>query len=44
MALSLAAMAIEEKSAIETAEAVNVTFPEYVSLMQSLGANMKMIE
>ena len=44
MALSLAAMAIDEKSAIGTAEAVNVTFPEYVSLMQSLGANMKMIE
>lgn len=44
MALSLAAMAIDEKSAIETAEAVNVTFPEYVSLMQDLGANMKMIE
>lgn len=44
MALSMAAMAFDEKSVIETAEAVNVTFPEYVLLMQSLGANMKMTE
>ena len=42
MALALAAMAIDEPSSISTAEAINVTFPEYVKLMNSLGAKMKM--
>lgn len=40
MALSLACMGIEGDSVIETAEAVSVTFPNYVELMQSIGANM----
>ena len=43
MALSIAAMAIEEKSRISTAQAINVTFPEYVNLMKSIGANMEII-
>lgn len=42
MALSLALMAIEEGGVIDTAEAVNVTFPEYVTLMQRLGAKMQL--
>jgi 3-phosphoshikimate 1-carboxyvinyltransferase len=44
MALSLALMAIEEGGVIDTAEAINVTFPEYVNLMQRLGARMKLAE
>jgi 3-phosphoshikimate 1-carboxyvinyltransferase len=41
MALSLAAMAIDEPSEISTAEAMNVTFPNFVELMNSLGAQME---
>ncbi len=44
MALSLALMSIEEGGAVDTAEAINVTFPEYVNLMQRLGARMKLSE
>lgn len=42
MALSIAAMAIDDKSTIDTAEAINVTFPNYVKLMQNLGANINL--
>lgn len=41
MALSLAAMAVEGSSTISTAEAIDVTFPEFVTLMKSLGADME---
>jgi 5-enolpyruvylshikimate-3-phosphate synthase len=41
MALSLAAMTMDEPSIIDTAEAMNITFPTYVDLMRSLGANIK---
>ncbi len=44
MALSLAAMAVDGQTVIETAEAINVTFPDYVALMKSLGAKMKLID
>ena len=44
MALSLAAMAVEGESIIDTAEAVNVTFPEYVKLMWAVGAKMELID
>ncbi len=44
MALSLAAMAANGQSSIDTAEAINVTFPNYVELMKTLGANMEMID
>lgn len=44
MALSLAGMAIEGQTVIETAEAMNVTFPNYVELMRSLGAKMDLID
>jgi 3-phosphoshikimate 1-carboxyvinyltransferase len=42
MALSLAGLAIEGECTIDTAEAMSVTFPDYVKLMKSIGANMKM--
>ncbi|HPS00639.1 MAG TPA: 3-phosphoshikimate 1-carboxyvinyltransferase [Candidatus Sumerlaeota bacterium] len=42
MALSLAAMAASGASRIDTAEAISVTFPDYVHLMQTLGARMRM--
>lgn len=44
MALSIAGMALEDECIIDTAEAVNVTFPDYVKMMQSLGAKIKLIE
>ena len=40
MALALAGLALDEPCVIDTAEAMNVTFPSFVSLMQSLGADM----
>ncbi len=42
MALSLAGLAIEGQTTIDTAEAINVTFPDYVELMKSIGANMEL--
>ncbi len=41
MALSIAGMAIEGECTIDTAEAVSVTFPEYVKLMKSIGADIE---
>jgi len=43
MALSLAGMAGEEQCSIDTAEAMSVTFPNYVELMTSIGADMKVV-
>jgi 3-phosphoshikimate 1-carboxyvinyltransferase len=40
MALSLAGMIAEERTEIDTAEAFKVTFPTYMEVMKSLGANM----
>ncbi|MHC4573095.1 MAG: 3-phosphoshikimate 1-carboxyvinyltransferase [Planctomycetota bacterium] len=42
MALSLAGLVIEGQCTIDTAEAVSVTFPGYVELMKSIGANMEL--
>jgi len=42
MALSLAAMALDGQSVIDTAEAISVTFPDYVELMKSIGAKMEL--
>ena len=42
MALSLAGMAVEGETVIDTAEAMNVTFPDYVKLMCNIGAKMQM--
>ncbi|UCF00375.1 MAG: 3-phosphoshikimate 1-carboxyvinyltransferase [Planctomycetota bacterium] len=41
MALTLAGMAIDGQSTIDNAEAISVTFPTFVELMKSLGANMQ---
>ncbi|MCF7976134.1 MAG: 3-phosphoshikimate 1-carboxyvinyltransferase [Phycisphaerae bacterium] len=41
MALSLAGMAFDPPLEIDTAEAMNVTFPNFVDLMTDLGAHMK---
>lgn len=41
MALSLAAMALDEECEIDTAEAIQVTFPNFVELMQTAGAEMQ---
>ena len=41
MAMSLAAMGLDKPCTIETAEAIKVTFPEFVGLMQALGGNME---
>jgi 3-phosphoshikimate 1-carboxyvinyltransferase len=44
MALSLAGMMLDGLCVIDTAEAMNVTFPEYVKLMTGIGANMELME
>jgi 3-phosphoshikimate 1-carboxyvinyltransferase len=41
MALSLAGLNLDGQSSIDTAEAISVTFPDYVELMKSIGANME---
>ncbi|MBN2841482.1 MAG: 3-phosphoshikimate 1-carboxyvinyltransferase [Sedimentisphaerales bacterium] len=40
MALSLAAMALDGESVINTAEAMAITFPNFVELMNTLGGDM----
>jgi len=40
MALSMAAMGLKGTSTIDTAEAVGVTFPNYIELMQGIGARL----
>ncbi|MCP4474913.1 MAG: 3-phosphoshikimate 1-carboxyvinyltransferase [Gammaproteobacteria bacterium] len=42
MALALAGMLATGESVIEGAEAINKTFPQFVEMMQSLGADMEM--
>jgi len=42
MALSLAGLNSDGPSKIDTAEAISVTFPDYVELMQSIGAEMNL--
>ena len=44
MAMSLAGMALDDEMTIDTAEAMNVTFPEYVTLMTQLGAKLILTE
>ena len=43
MALALAGLALDEPCTVETAEAMNVTFPNFVELMTSLGAHMELV-
>ncbi|MBS7623534.1 3-phosphoshikimate 1-carboxyvinyltransferase, partial [Candidatus Bathyarchaeota archaeon] len=42
MALSLAGLIAEGRTVIETAEAIRATFPNYIEVMRSLGADMRM--
>jgi 3-phosphoshikimate 1-carboxyvinyltransferase len=44
MALAIAGLASDEPCAVETAEAMRVTFPDYVKLMKSMGANMELTD
>ena len=44
MALSLAGLCLEGQCGIDTAEAINVTFPDYVELMKSIGAKMEIVD
>ncbi len=44
MALSLAGLIAEGETIIETAESVDVTFPEFFSLLQGLGGNTKLLD
>jgi 3-phosphoshikimate 1-carboxyvinyltransferase len=44
MALSIAGLLIDESCIIDTAEAMSVTFPTYVDLMNSINANIKIID
>jgi len=41
MALSLAGLSLDGQCTIDTAEAMSVTFPDYVQLMKGIGANME---
>jgi 3-phosphoshikimate 1-carboxyvinyltransferase len=43
MALALAGLLLDGPLTVDTAEAMSVTFPDYVKLMQSLGAQMEVI-
>ncbi len=42
MGLSLVGLNLDGQCTIDTAEAMNITFPNFVQLMQSIGANMEM--
>ncbi len=42
MALSVAGLNLDGRSSIDTAEAISVTFPNYVELMKSIGADMNL--
>jgi len=44
MALSIAGMAVDGPTVIDTAEAINITFPDYVKLMKKLGAKMDLVK
>ena len=44
MALSVAALQATGATRISTAEAVSVTYPDYIESMQKIGANFKLIE
>jgi 3-phosphoshikimate 1-carboxyvinyltransferase len=44
MALSLAGLAMDGSVNIETAEAMSVTFPDFVGLMRGMGADMETVD
>ncbi len=41
MALAVAGMGVDGMTTVDTAEAVSITFPNFIKLMQELGANIK---
>ena len=41
MALAVAGLAIPGRTEVDTAESVQVTFPNFVELMQGLGAKIR---
>jgi 3-phosphoshikimate 1-carboxyvinyltransferase len=43
MALALAGLVLDTECIIDTAEAMNVTFPSFMELMKSLGADMEIV-
>ena len=43
MALALAGLGLEEPLSVDTAEAMDVTFPNFVTLMTDLGADMEVV-
>jgi 3-phosphoshikimate 1-carboxyvinyltransferase len=43
MAAALAGLALDGRLTVDTAEAMSVTFPDYVKLMQSIGADMELV-
>jgi 3-phosphoshikimate 1-carboxyvinyltransferase len=43
MALALAGLSLENECSIDTAEAIGVTFPNYVELMRNIGANIEIV-
>jgi 3-phosphoshikimate 1-carboxyvinyltransferase len=43
MALSLAGLNLDAQCTIDTAEAISVTFPNYVELMNNINANMELV-
>jgi 3-phosphoshikimate 1-carboxyvinyltransferase len=44
MALAVAGLAIPGATEVDTAESVQVTFPNFVELMEGLGAKMRKVE
>jgi 3-phosphoshikimate 1-carboxyvinyltransferase len=44
MALAVAAMAADSETFVESAEAIDVTFPDYIDLMTSLGGALRLVE
>ena len=44
MGLSLAGLCLDGQTSIDTAEAMSVTFPDYVELMKSIGAKMETVD
>jgi len=43
MALSLAGLNLDGQCTVDTAEAISVTFPDYVELMKGISANMELV-
>ena len=44
MAMAVAGLAAKEPVIVDTAESAGVTFPQFASLMQDLGADLELIE